>query len=121
MADIIEYTTITFDSKGIGGNAFVTPIKIRLETNEVQYKAETSIRNCEFNVIPDSITGEVSQDLIETENMAGEQYYRFDFGNGVVYRAQVPNVGLIVFYDLPNLERSAYNRDYPFATYPICN
>jgi len=114
MADVIEKTTVTVDSLTLGGNPEVNPIKIRLESNEVQYKENTSIRSTEFTVTPNSMTGVASFDLIETDNMQGIQKYIFNFGDGVVYRASVPSVGAVDFFDLPSLERSAYDRDYPF-------
>ena len=124
MADLIEKTTINVDSLTLGGNPYAIPIKFKLEANEVQYKTNTSIRSCEFDVIPDSGTGTATVDLIDTDSMAGDQYYRADFGNGVIYRFQVAvSVAEVDFFDLPNLTRTAYDRDYPFTSdyYTVCS
>ena len=115
MADIIDKTTINLDSLTLGGNPSSSIIYVKLESNATLYKTNTIIKSVEFSVVPDSLTGVATVDLIETDNMEGNQKYIFNFGDGVVYRASIPySETAINFFDLPSLERSAFDREWPF-------
>lgn len=97
--DTVESTTIEFYTTT--GDT----VTVKLSEGIVQYKTNVTLKSEEVEYTSDE-NELVSMTLPETDNMEGEVYYIFDFGNGIKYRAKVPySAGTINFWDL-NLEKN---------------
>jgi hypothetical protein len=84
--DKVSVIGYLYDSEGA---AITDSFNIYLQSRHVIYKTNTKIKSNIIPVTPNSV-GRWEVDLIETTNMAGEQYYIFDFGNNGILK-QVPN------------------------------
>lgn len=94
----IEYSSIWGYHKDQNGNALTTPVFVQLEQNAVEYKDQTTIFATRQKVTPNS-DGYWEVELVETDNMAGEQHYIFEF-DGLRLKRKVPNEASNNFWDL---------------------
>lgn len=111
----LDWVTIQYDFSGDNPDAVSTcivwgyqiqtdaegeteDITIKLVNDSVKYKTNITISSEEYTVTPDG-DGYWEQELVETENMEGDQVYGFAIGDEFFERA-VPNQGTANFYEL---------------------
>jgi len=74
--------------RDIEGNAESRSLKISLSERLVLYKDESQIVGDE-KTVPLDLDGNWSTELVDTDSMLGEIYYKFEI-NGRIYRKLVP-------------------------------
>lgn len=87
--------------RDLEGNAESQSLKISLSERLVLYKDQSQIAGDEQTVTLDA-DGNWSAELVDTDNMTGEIYYKFEI-NGRIYRKLIPvNPHCWDFNDLPD-------------------
>ncbi len=96
--DAIHYT-ILWGYRNIGDT---TPIKITPSNDNMLYKLHTRLSKSEmtYTVSNFRANGYWEQEVIDTENMSGTQYYNVDFGDGTKKSIQVTAVATLAIEDV---------------------
>jgi hypothetical protein len=99
-SDAIELVDIVLYSKDLDG-IDTTVVKAKLINDSVKYKNNVVLRSETLTYTPDAITGEVTMQLPDTDNMedSSNQYYVIEFTDSA-YKIQVPNSSPVNFWDL---------------------
>jgi hypothetical protein len=96
----VDYTTVEVYAQDLGG-IDTSEIEVHLSDGIFKYKNNVYIRSQKVVYTPDAVTGLITMNLPDTDNMEGKAYYHFNFNNGVKYRAKVPaTTDTLNFWDL---------------------
>jgi len=96
--DTINKCLVWWYPRQIDSDKDTQKIKVYLENEAVKYKNNILVRQLVHEVIPNA-DGYCEIELIETDNMEGDQRYIFEFGN-IVYKRKVPNSAEKNFWEL---------------------
>lgn len=100
IPDTIDQVTVSGHLMNSANLPVTTPFVVFLLADKVLYKTNVMLVRSIVTVTPNA-QGFWEVDLVDTTNMAGDNYYVFDFGSNVVSIKQVPNTSANVdFNDL---------------------